>query len=97
MGPNVAAMSADARYIAFDAQGTGGRYNVYAVDRQTGAIVQVSVSSRGVIGNDQSYTSGISADGHWVVFSSLATNLVPNDHNRGDAPGAADMYVHKLH
>ena len=91
------AMSADARYIAFDAQGSGGRYNVYAVDRQTGATVQVSVSSRGVVGNDQSYTSGISADGRWVVFSSLATNLVPNDHNRGGAPAAADVYVHKLH
>ena len=93
------AMSADARYIAFDAQRpptatTGGRYNVYAIDRQTGAVVQVSVSSRGVVGNDQSYNSGISADGHWVVFTSLATNLVPNDHNRH--PAAADVYVHKL-
>ena len=89
-------MSADARYIAFEAQVTGGRYNVYAVDRQTGAIVQVNVSSRGVAGNDQSYTSGISADGRWVEFASLATNLVPNDHNHGGAPAAADVYVHNL-
>jgi hypothetical protein len=51
----------------------------------------VSVSSRGVSGNNQSYNSGISADGRYAVFSSLATNLVSNDHNP-----AADVYVHQL-
>jgi Tol biopolymer transport system component len=92
------AMSADARIISFDAQGFGGRYDVYAVDRQTGRIEQASVSSSGAPGNDQSVDAGLSADGRVVVFSSLANNLVPNDHNttRHGTNAAADMYVHEL-
>jgi len=97
-GPQGVAMSADARIISFSAQGFDGRYNVYAVDRQTGRIEKASVSSNGVSGNDQSYSAGMSADGKFVAFASLATNLVANDHNttRHGTNAAADMYVHEL-
>jgi hypothetical protein len=90
-------MSADANIIAFDCV-VRGLYTVYAYDRQTNKTQQVSVSSKGVAANDQSYESGISADGHYVVFTSLAKNLVPNDHNttRGGPNNAADMYIHQL-
>lgn len=56
------------------------------VDRNHPAIlntVRVSLSSSGAEGNldAANETPGISNDGHFVVFSSKATNLVPNDTN----------------
>jgi hypothetical protein len=42
----------------------------------------VSVSTASRLANDVSFASGISAHGRYVVFVSLATNLVPGDTNR---------------
>ena len=51
--------------------------------------VRVSVSSLGVQGDMASYDVQMSADGDLIVFSSQATNLVPNDTN-----GRSDVFVH---
>ena len=52
--------------------------------------IRMSRSTGGSQGNAGSYLSGtgISADGRFVAFTSLATNLV-----RGDTNGAADVFV----
>ncbi|KKS17517.1 MAG: WD40 domain protein beta Propeller, partial [candidate division WWE3 bacterium GW2011_GWB1_41_6] len=55
----------------------------------TGEITRVSVATDGTAGNMRSGSSDISSDGRYVVFSSYATNLVPNDTN-----GAFDIFIH---
>ncbi|MFI5592411.1 hypothetical protein ACIA5G_45685 [Amycolatopsis sp. NPDC051758] len=49
---------------------------------------RVSVSSKGVQGNGESAAASISDDAREVSFSSVATNLVPNDTN-----GVGDVFV----
>jgi hypothetical protein len=44
-------------------------------------ISRVSVSSTGVQANSDSWSPAVSDDGRLVVFSSLASNLVPGDTN----------------
>src|SRR5207247_2570887 len=74
--------------------------DVFVHDRQSGATKRVSVASDGSEGNDNSFVSpasSFSADGRLVVVYSLASNLVPGDHNR-DSVGAPalDVFVHDL-
>jgi Tol biopolymer transport system component len=52
-------------------------------------ITRVSVSTAGAEANGASSTPSISANGRYVVFSSLATNLVADDTN-----GVADVFLH---
>ena len=82
------AISADGRFVAFDSVATNlvpgdtnGAADVFVRDRQTGTTRRVSVGPGGVQGNDVSVTPAISADGRFVAFESLATNLVPGDTN----------------
>src|SRR5689334_17711138 len=51
-------------------------------------ITRVSVSTAGTEANGASFTPSVSADGRFVVFSSLATNLVADDTN-----GVADVFL----
>lgn len=51
--------------------------------------VRVSVDSSGIQSNNASLGSAISVNGRFVVFSSSATNLVPNDNN-----GKVDLFLH---
>lgn len=55
----------------------------------TASLQRVSVDSSGVPGNHRSRAPAISADGRFVAFESLASNLVP-----GDVNGASDVFVH---
>jgi len=91
-----AAISADGRYVAFLSYATNlvvgdtnAARDVFVHDRQTGATTRVSVDSGGNEGNGQSYIPAISADGRYVAFDSLASNLVPGDTNDG-----WDVFVH---
>ena len=103
----VCSISADGRWISFGSSAsnlvlgdTNGVDDVFAHDRLSGATMRVSVDSSGLEGNagSSSTTSGetdaISADGRYVAFFSVASNLVPGDTNavgdilvrdRGDA------------
>jgi Tol biopolymer transport system component len=89
------AVSANGRFVAFTSAATnlvGGDNNVstdiFVHDRKTGKTRRVSVSSAGVQGNNSSNTATISADGRYVAFRSLATNLVA-----GDTNGSDDVFV----
>jgi Tol biopolymer transport system component len=67
---------------------TNGSYDVFVYDRQTGQTIRVSVDSTGVQGNGESFWPSISSDGRYVVFDSLAMNLVA-----GDTNGSRDIFV----
>jgi hypothetical protein len=91
-----AALSADGRYVAFEstasnlvAGDTNGTSDIFVHDRQTGATTRVSVSSAGEQGNNNSFRSALSANGRYVAFYSLASNLVA-----GDTNGRWDVFVH---
>lgn len=82
------ALSRDGRFVVFSSAATNlvqndtnGREDVFVRDRLLNTIERVSVDSAGVEGDLQSNQATISADGRFVVFSSWAANLVPNDAN----------------
>jgi Tol biopolymer transport system component len=98
-------ISADGRFVAFDSGSSNlvaGRPNeydeVFVHDRSTGTTEQVSVSSTGAQANEASenyWPGGISPDGRFVVFDSMASNLVaartgyaPNSY-----PHVTDVFV----
>lgn len=91
-----ASISADGRYIAFDSTAytlvsgdTNFTSDVFVHDRQTGQTTRVSIASDSSQGNGGSGKPSISNDGRYVAFTSLSSNLVPNDTN-----GYADIFVH---
>jgi hypothetical protein len=92
-----AAVSADGRFVEFGSYASNlapgdanGKRDIFVRDRLTGLTERVSVSSFGDEGDDDSqYPTGISADGRFAVFDSLASNLVP-----GDTNGHVDVFVH---
>jgi Tol biopolymer transport system component len=96
------ALSADGRYVAFASNarnliaGESGdsvdqAWDVYRRDRQTGTTVRVSASLSGGKGDGQSFAAAISADGRYVAFASMATNLISSDLN-----GKSDIYLRDL-
>ncbi len=89
------ALSADGRYVAFASEAqnlvagdTNAKRDVFVHDRLTGTTERVSVDTSGAEGNADSEDPGLSADGRWVAFSSLASNLVP-----GDTNNSSDVFV----
>ncbi len=89
-------LSADGRFVAFNSEAnnlvsgdTNNVSDIFVHDRETDTTTRISISSVGIEGNNNSYTSAISADGRFVVFESTASNLVSNDTN-----GAWDIFVH---
>ena len=70
-----------------DTGGVGRQAYLYHV--ATGTVSRASVASDGTPANGDCYTPRLSADGRYVVFTSIATNLVPNDTN-----GVRDIFIH---
>src|SRR5438552_3247378 len=60
----------------------------FLLDRSSGTVTRVSVSSSGTEGNGESTPAGVSADGQVVVFFSGATNLT--------AEGQIGLFVRDL-
>jgi Tol biopolymer transport system component len=92
-GPSI---SADGRVVAFDslatnlaAGDTNGKRDVFVHDRVTGETTLVSLGQGGTAANNESQSPSVSADGRYVAFESLASNLVPGDTNL-----AWDVFVH---
>src|SRR5690554_6282023 len=90
------AISADGRYVAFESSAsnlvpgdTNGTLDVFVHDRVTGETTRVSVAFDGIEGEGHSRTPAISADGRYVAFESVATNLVPSY-----ADGRYHVFVH---
>jgi WD40-like Beta Propeller Repeat len=89
-------ISADGRFVAFRsfasnlvAGDTNGFLDVFVHDRETGVTTRVSVDSSGAQGNEESEMPSISADGRFVAFHSLGSNLVA-----GDTNGFFDVFLH---
>jgi hypothetical protein len=70
---------------------TNNQSDVFVHDRDTFTTVRVSVSSNGEQADGGSTRPSISADGRYVTFQSLASNLVA-----GDTNGVSDIFVHDL-
>lgn len=98
-GPSfIPALSADARFAAFRSKAsnlvpgdTNGADDIFVRDRLLATTVRASVSSAGQESNGLSSEPELSADGRWVSFYSIGSNLVANDTN-----GAADVFVRDL-
>ena len=87
-GGSASSMSADGRFVTFvstapnllPGQTSSNilRKNVYLDDRQTGSRTLISRSSASAVtgGNGDSWQPVVSADGRFVAFQSLATDLV---------------------
>jgi hypothetical protein len=86
-----AAISSDGFLVAFTSYATNlvpgdtnNTLDVFLRDRVAGTTERVSVGPGGVEGNEASgalSTNAISANGRFVVFGSIASNLVPGDTN----------------
>src|SRR5688572_5428087 len=82
-------ISGDGRYVAFANTAsslvpgdTNGSFDVFVHDRDTGTTERVSVASDESEANAASYIPAISADGRYVGFAALASNLAPGDTNQ---------------
>lgn len=93
---SAASISEFARYVAFTSNATNlvaGDSNdasdVFVRDRTSGTTTLISRSTAGGPGNADSTAGVISANGRWVAFESMASNLVA-----GDLPGTSDIFLH---
>ncbi|MCB8975845.1 MAG: PD40 domain-containing protein [Ardenticatenaceae bacterium] len=93
-------LSADGRYLAFLSNvatlvpnDTNALGDAFVLDRQTGQIERVSVTSAGAQAAFgaccDEYTVVISGNGRYVAFSSFSNDLVPDDTNV-----AQDIFLH---
>ncbi len=89
-------LSADGRTVAFRSGAsnlvsgdTNGWDDIFVHDTQTGQTSRVSVASDGTQANENNVFASLSADGRYVGFSSIASNLVA-----GDSNGFEDSFVH---
>jgi Tol biopolymer transport system component len=92
------ALSADGSVLVFTsaagdlvANDANGVADVFVRDLRTGTTVLASVSLSGAAGDGPCLWPVISADGRWVSFTSLASDLVV-----GDSPGTSDIFVRDL-
>ncbi|MBD1884251.1 MULTISPECIES: PD40 domain-containing protein [Microcoleus] len=91
-------ISADGRFVAFESVAsnlvpgdTNGYIHVFVRDLSTNTTTRISVDSAGNQGNRGSLDPSISANGRFVAFTSVATNLVP-----GDTNNSLDIFVRDL-
>lgn len=89
------AISADGRFVAFASSGsnlaagdTNGTTDIFLRDLIAGTTEIVSVSTAGQVANGSSSAPVVSADGRYVAFASVASNLVGDDTN-----GFQDVFV----
>ena len=92
-------LSANGRFVAFSSNASNlvpddnnGDWDAFVYDRQTGTTERVSVNQEGGDPNHSSSAGCTNADGRFVAFSSLATNLVPDDNN-----DVNDIFVYDRH
>jgi len=91
-------LSGQGRFVVFASDAanlvegdTNGVKDIFALDRDTGEVRRVSVSSAGGQANGVSAIPSITPDGRFVAFQSDADNLVP-----GDTNGAGDVFVRDM-
>ena len=81
-------ISADGRIVVFNSSASNlvlddmnNSKDIFAHDRQTGVTTRISVANDGTEGNNSSSNPATSADGRFIVFDSMANNLVSSDTN----------------
>jgi Periplasmic component of the Tol biopolymer transport system len=91
-------ISADGRFVAFESNSTNlvpgdtnNNSDIFIRNIETNTTTRVSVNSTGNQGNIGSFNPSISANGRWVVFDSLADNLVA-----GDTNSTRDIFLHEI-
>lgn len=91
-------ISGDGRRVAFASLAsnavsgdTNGTHDIFVRDRVLRRTIRVSASSSGAQANGRSHWPAISADGRYVAFVSIASNLAP-----GDEQGTWDVFLHDL-
>ncbi len=91
-------ISADGRLVVFESSSitllpgdTNGASDVFVYDRDLDTIRRLSVDRYGNQANGHSYAPSISADGNYVTFHSVASNLVADDTN-----GEQDTFLYHL-
>jgi Tol biopolymer transport system component len=95
-------ISGDGRFVAFTTTAWDGacrcpiwsalaRQQVAVLDRAVGTTVPVSVTVYGTLASSDSHHAAISADGRFVAFDSLASNLAP-----GTSYFVRDIYLRDL-
>jgi Tol biopolymer transport system component len=89
-------MSANGGFVAFQSNASNlvpgdlfGFFDIFVHELSSGNTTRVSVDSTGAQANNSSSNPAISKDGRIVVFTSLASNLVP-----GDTNARSDVFVH---
>ncbi|TSD87590.1 hypothetical protein FFK22_016520 [Mycobacterium sp. KBS0706] len=94
-GSSGASISGNGRYVVFQSDATNlvagdsnGATDIFVRDLQTNTTTRVSTATDGSQSNDLSGQAVISADGRYVVFFSLASNLV-----QGDTNGLRDIFL----
>lgn len=80
--------SSDGRYVVFStnvsdlvADDINGFYDIYLRDRIAGTTVRISLNSDEEELNASAYDPSVSDDGRYVVFNSIATDVVAGDTN----------------
>jgi hypothetical protein len=93
VGDATPSVSANGRFVAFTAT-RDGHSQIFVRDTCQGATeacqprtLLVSAAMDGVVGNDDSSSPSMSADGRYIAFSSAATNLLP------EAPPGSQIYL----
>ena len=88
-------ISADGRYVVFESNAfnlvsgdTNFTDDIFVKDTTTNNITRFSMAADGSEGNSYSSDPAISADGSYVVFTSIASNLVS-----GDTNGTSDVFL----
>ena len=92
-------VSKDGRFVVYSSRATNlvagdtnASADIFVFDRQAGGgTVRVSVDNTGAQGNGDSEFASISATGRYVVFTSMATNLVVG---QVDNNAATDVFLH---
>ncbi len=85
---DLADISADGRYLAFEFTPQGGNKEVWIYDRVNQTNTSAHKTYNGGTPNGKTERPSISGDGKWLAFVSAASNLVASDTN-----GKSDVFI----
>lgn len=93
-----ATLSADGRYLAFASSASDlvpndapSTFDIFLLDRSLNLLRAVSTTPGGALANGPSLLPRLSVNGQWLVFQSMASDIVP-----GFANGVSNVFVHSL-
>lgn len=92
---NNPSISANGQFVVFEsfapnlvANDTNNAVDIFIYDRIAQSMERVSVASNNTQANSHNFSPSVSADGRFVTFYSISSNLVSGDNNR-----AVDVFV----